>query len=189
MNLIRAFLAIEIPVSIKQGIGAFQDELRESGHGVSWVKAANLHITLKFLGNIDWNQRRAIIAALPEVCQNYDPFSIRVKETGVFPNVKQPRIFWVGCSDSKNILGQIFLSIDKALTDIGFEPEARPFSPHLTIGRIKQPYSTGILVSQMQKNTFFSAGQFQASSVKLIKSELHPGGAIYTPIAEFQLGK
>ena len=189
MNQIRAFLAIELPASIKREIQLFQNKLQENGQGISWVKVSNLHITLKFLGDIDWNQQQAITTILPEVCRNLLPFSISVAKTGFFPNIKRPRVLWVGCSNSKNKLVQVFTAIDSSLADIGFEPEKRLFSPHLTIGRIKQLESTALLVSQMQKNSDFSAGRFQVSEIKLIKSQLHPSGAIYTPLAEFQLGK
>ena len=189
MNRIRAFLAIELPASIKQEIQSFQNVLRENTHGISWVKSSNLHITLKFLGDIDSGQQQAISAILPDICLKSAPFSIRIEKTGFFPNANRPRILWVGCSDSEHQLEHIFTSIDRALTDIGFTHENRPFSPHLTIGRVKQPHSMGTIVTKMQKSTDFSAGQFQASAVKLIKSQLHPGGARYTPLAVFQLGK
>src|SRR5262245_65628784 len=136
-GIMRTFIAIEIPSEIKSALAALQDELRRAGADVSWTKPENIHLTLKFLGEVD--ERR--IGEVEKVCvasaAEFQPFTLRLNETGVFPNARQPRILWAGLAGEIEKTVEMRKRLDDGLALIGFEREEKDFRPHLTIGRVK----------------------------------------------------
>lgn len=188
MEQIRTFIAIEIPASIQQQIALLQNRLKSVGGGISWVKTNNIHLTLKFLGDVPANLMQQVIEATEKACGEIKSFNLEIKGTGFFPDMKRPRVVWVGCEENSGSLQKIHQNLDLLLSNIGFKKESRRFSPHLTIGRVKDQRKIGDILNLMQQVPF-KTEQFVASEVIVMKSQLHPAGSIYTPLAKIKLEK
>lgn len=187
MASIRTFIAIEIPSNIQRKIEVFQSILRDiKPRGISWVKVKNIHLTLKFLGDVERSQIDAINSAVAKACEEQPAFSISVDETGFFPNHQRPRVIWIGCRDKEKQLVKLHSLIDIELAKLGFEKENRQFSPHLTIGRVKDNQGLSRVV-QVVNASHFSGGLFQVQKILVLRSQLHPTGSIYTPLGEIDL--
>jgi 2'-5' RNA ligase len=182
----RTFIAIEVPSEVKSALAALQTELRRAGADVSWTGPENIHLTLRFLGEVD--ERR--IGEVEEVCvasaAEFQPFTLRLNDTGVFPNARQPRILWVGLAGAIERAGEVRKRLDEGLALIGFEREEKDFRPHLTIGRIKSNRKTRELLALADASQV-PALSFVVTEIVLMKSELHPAGSRYTPVARAPL--
>jgi len=187
---IRAFIAIELSPGILKQIGALQERWkREFPSGlVRWVRPEGIHLTLKFLGDIPPEQVKAISLAVQADCASYAPFPLAVGGTGCFPNPHRPRVIWVGVDDPNRTLARLQRDIEQAVQPLGFPPEGRPFRPHLTLGRVKGRDRGAIqTLGETVSKATFTAGQMDATAVHLIRSELLPGGAVYTELANAPL--
>jgi 2'-5' RNA ligase len=189
----RLFIALDIPSEIRERIAAFMDKLRKHAPDARWVKVESLHVTLKFLGEVEESHLSAIEAVLRQV--EGSPFSLAVKASGFFPNAKSPRVFWVGVAASQT-LPALAQRIDEKLHALGFEPEARAFSPHLTLARAAgHPGSRGkhagrdldALGKVLANESASEFGTMTAEEFFLYQSKLSPGGAVYTRLKRFPL--
>jgi len=182
----RTFIAIEIPSEVKSALAALQDELRRAGADVSWTRPENIHLTLRFLGEVD--ERR--IGEVEKVCvasaAEFRPFTLSLNDTGVFPNARQPRVLWAGLAGEIEKAVEMRKRINDGLALIGFEREDKDFRPHLTIGRVKSTKKTRELLAIAEARQV-PALSFVVTEIVLMKSELHPAGARYTPIAKVSL--
>lgn len=186
---IRSFLAVDPPREILDAIAAIQDRLKKSIHGdIRWVRPQGIHLTLKFFGAIS----EADIANISRIVKNttsmFAPFSLGIKRVGVFPDVKRPRVLWLGMDGDVDLLIRLQKEVDAELQKSGFEKEDRPFRPHLTLARIKEPRGLIGLAKILEKGEDYEAGSFSASGLNLFKSDLTPKGAIYTKLAYFPFG-
>lgn len=187
MSKIRAFIAIEIPDEIREKISDLQSSLKNLGGRISWTKPKNIHLTLKFLGDTDEMLIDEIASELNKIAASINQFQIHVEEIGAFPNFRRPRVLWIGAKSENEELNSLAQQIENSMETLGLKKEARKFSGHLTLGRIKD--STGIqpVMDRLQKNQNFEAGLFHVKEFFLIKSELHPAGSIYTKLKNFEL--
>lgn len=184
--MIRTFICIDIPQEVKQKMGAVQAEMKKHGRGVRWSNSNGIHLTLKFLGDIENEKVQQVIHQAEKACAGFSPFEISVQDTGAFPNFKRPRVFWIGVDEPSGLMLQLHGAIDNSLASIGFEKEQRRFSPHLTLGRVKS--DDGLKdVSRALEDMTFEPMHFLARHVVLMKSELRPGGAVYTPLHTIKL--
>ena len=183
----RAFIAIEIPEEIKAGITAIQDQLKASGAEASWTRPEGIHLTLKFLGELPEARTSEIMSALGDVVAGSGGFSLDVAGTGAFPNVRNPRVLWVGVKGDIGKLASLQSLVESAMTRIGFDPEERRFSPHLTLARIKylKPRFSWQQAIDDVKNS--ALGGFSVRCISLMKSELKPSGAVYTEMGRVEL--
>jgi len=186
--LIRSFLAIELPNPILKEIEEVQGDLKSTHADVRWVNPEKIHLTLKFFGNIEELRIDPIFKTIEEVIQNTPPFSLRVRGVGAFPHLKNPRVIWMGLVDGRETLISFQKQIETLLEEIGFQPEDRPFHPHLTLGRMKSSRGKEELVRRVEKFKEEEFGTFQVERVVLFKSDLKPTGPIYTPLRDMQLG-
>jgi len=186
--LIRSFLAIELPNPIIKKIEEVQGDLRSTRADVRWVNPEKIHLTLKFFGNIEESRIDLILKSIEEPIRNTLPFSLRVLGIGAFPNLKNPRVVWMGLVDGKDVLTSFQKQIENQLGKIGFQSEDRPFHPHLTLGRMKSSRGKEELVAKMEKHKEEGFGDFQVGRLVLFKSDLRPTGPIYTPLRESKLG-
>ncbi len=186
--MIRSFLAIELPKPILKKIEEVQGDLRSTHADVRWVSPEKIHLTLKFFGNIEESRIDLIFKSIEEPVRNTLPFSVRVKGAGAFPSLKNPRVIWMGLADGKEMLISLQGEIEARLEKIGFEPEGRPFQPHLTLGRMKSSRGKEDLVRKMEKYPEEEFGDFQVERVALFKSDLRPSGPIYTLLRVLSLG-
>ena len=179
----RAFVAIKIPDSIKERIAKIEKEL-EGIQGVKWVKPDNIHLTLKFLGEVRESQIGELNLAIKSCIRGIKPFRISFSEIGGFPNLRHPKVIWVGVKEGMDILIELINRLEQEFSKLGFKPETREPSPHLTIGRIKK----NKIVDAELKLRIFETSSFIADKVYLIKSTLTPDGPIYTDITAIQFG-
>lgn len=182
----RTFVAIKLPDEIKELLKSVQTTLDRGFRGVSWTRPESIHLTLKFLGEIDDRKVGEATAALEGAAKGIGPFSLELEGVGSFPNARNPRVVWAGIKTSPELI-VLQQAIEKNLQAIGFEAEERPFTPHLTLCRIKTPddgRALGRLIAETKPQASMA---FEVSSFAFMKSVLKPTGAIYTPIQEFAL--
>jgi len=186
--LIRSFLAIELPKPILRKIEEVQGDLRSIHADVRWVNPEKIHLTLKFFGNIEESRIDPIFKSIEEPIQNIPPFSLKVRGVGAFPHLKNPRVIWMGLVDEREILTSFQKQIEIQLEKIGFQPEDRPFHPHLTLGRMKSSRGKEELVGRMERHKEEEFGDLKVERVVLFKSDLKPSGPIYSSLKEMKLG-
>lgn len=189
---IRTFIAIELPESIRRGLAQVQEQLRRGRHPVRWVTPDRIHLTLKFLGEISSEQVEAVAAATQRIAAAAAPFTLEAVGAGVYPNPRRARVVWVGIGGARKPLEQLQANLEEALTELGFPPERRPFSPHLTLGRTRrrtkssQARALGQAVTSMEPPAL---GSWQVEEVVVMRSDLRPQGPIYTPLHVAKLGQ
>jgi 2'-5' RNA ligase len=181
-TVIRTFICIEIPESIKSRIEELQETLRQSDALVSWTRPSNVHLTLKFLGGVDSSQIDRISKALRRAATGIGPFEVEVGGAGCFPSPRNPRVLWIGISNVPEQLRQFYSNVEDEMAREGFPREKRHFSPHLTIGRIREPRNSARLAAALIA-TGFETEVFPAKEAILMRSDLKPTGSIYTPQA------
>ncbi len=184
---IRCFIAAELPQDLLQEIGRYIRRIAEYSSGVRWVKATGIHITLKFLGEINPPAVEQVRDILPDIKQVAGPFDMTIRGSGFFPNRRQPRVIWLGLEhDPEHSLFRLHEWLDRHLADMGFEREKRRFSPHLTIGRIKGQEDLRPVFNFLDEHPF-PEKTFRVDRLFFIRSSLQPGGAVYSTIAEYPL--
>ena len=193
MEQVRSFIAIELPDEIKLALVRLQAKLKSGGQApVKWVDPYVIHLTLKFLGNIAIDRIGEITRAIEEAARRVPPFRLEVKGLGVFPNLRRVQIAWVGISGEVARLGQLQQHIESNLSPLGFVPESRPFTPHLTLARLRdrasldERNSFGQLVASTR---FEEVPGFSVDCINLMKSQLTREGAIYSRISSVKLAR
>lgn len=188
---IRSFIAIELPGDLKAGLLRLQSEMKSSGYTfVKWVAPEGIHLTLKFLGNVPAGKVAEITKALVKASEGITPFQLATTGLGVFPNLNRPNVFWLGVGGDMEKLTALQKRIDDMLEPKGFPREKRAFTPHLTLARIRETASPqnrrdfGELVS---KTNFDSTYKIEVSSINLMRSQLLPGGAVYSRLSQAKL--
>lgn len=182
----RTFIAIEIPPEVKTALAALQDELRHAGAEVSWTKPDNIHLTLKFLGEVEAQRIVTIEQACAATAAECAPFELRLAGTGVFPDARRPRVLWAGLDGDVENARRMQMRLDERLSAAGFAREEKAFQLHLTIGRVKSNRNARQLVALADAHAL-PALSFTVREIVLMKSELHPAGARYTPLARAPL--
>ena len=183
MSLLRAFIAVEIPAEIQQNIDRKTAHLRQTIHSlVRWVPPQNMHLTLKFLGDVSPNSLEFLRQMLRTEAENVPRFDLHLVGLGAFPNLKRPRVLYIGIQ-APAALDILQRAIESACRRLGYEAEERPFSAHLTLGRVRQNANAA---EQQQIRRAIEGtqvdvlGTARVDSVHLYKSELNPGGSVYT---------
>ena len=181
----RAFIAIEIPDQIQQAIHKATSNLRsELGAAIRWVSPENIHLTLKFLGDIPPIQVDALTSTLRAQADSVPTFDVKVGGIGSFPDVKRARVLWIGLNAPAELMA-LSRGIESACARLGYESEKRGFSPHLTIGRVRQDASAADaqkIRRALEAATIDSLGAVRVDSVHLFKSDLKRNGAVYTKL-------
>ncbi|MDX1412312.1 MAG: RNA 2',3'-cyclic phosphodiesterase [Nitrospirales bacterium] len=175
----RLFVALDPPEEIKQSLLPLLETL-PAGRPSNF---SQLHLTLFFLGNVADEDLNSIKETLAEIKEK--SFTLQLKGVGCFPNIKRPRVLWVGIPLTEG-LSQLKVKIDQALQTLGFQKEDRAFHPHLTLSRIKKPHPKGV-EEYLNKNFSFQSGEFPVKEFYLFQSQLTPKGSIYTKLAQFPL--
>lgn len=187
MDTIRSFIAIELSGEIKEELAGLIETLRSSGADVKWVKAENIHLTLKFLGHIPTEKIERIKGVLDDAASKSRAFRINLSGVGAFPKLSYPRVIWVGISTGEDNVKEIYNSLEGKLEGEGFQKEQRPFSAHLTIGRVRSPKNRQNLKSSIEGLKFSSGKSLDVDHITLFQSTLTPHGPIYTPLHEARL--
>jgi 2'-5' RNA ligase len=180
----RAFIAINLPETVRRFLNEAQEALKSYGQSIKWVRPQNIHLTLKFLGDIDPAQTAKVIGAMTLAAKDCSGVSLTAKGIGVFPDLTRPRVIWAGVLGQLEILEILQRTLDDHLADLGFPKDRRSFSAHLTLGRVK-----GKIVSAQMKTAIdalegFESEPFEVDRIILFKSELRPTGAVYAQVHE-----
>jgi 2'-5' RNA ligase len=186
-DTIRSFIAVELPDEVLSAVSRVQGHLKSYGFRTKWVRPANIHITLKFLGDIDAGIVDAIANAMVSAAEGCAPISLSAKGIGVFPNTKRPRVLWVGLTGEVNLLIDLQRKLDDWLSDIGFAKERRSFKGHLTLGRFKARVNSREIMRALREFEDFETPSFMARELTLFKSELRPSGAVYSKLEGISL--
>ncbi len=191
-DYIRSFISIAIDTKVQEKIKVLQQQLIKKitspGTKISWVKAETIHLTLKFLGDIPTKKTEPILRSLHQAAEGVEAFSFKVTGLGVFPNLKAPRVIWIGISDGLESLKILQGRIEQELNRLGFPKEKKKFSPHLTLGRIRSLSNASSLTDLLRKIASPEAGISAVHGIRLMKSDLRPLGAIHTEIGWISLG-
>ena len=190
---VRSFVAVDLGAPVKTQLGVLQRELkaRTPAGAVRWVQPDAIHLTLNFLGDVPEERVSEIVAALQRACGPIALLSFSIAGAGCFPNLRRPNVVWVGVEDPSGALRALQAAMEKALNPLGFPPENRPFKPHLTLGRTQRNapgedlHAVGERVGALAVGTL---GQVDVREILLMRSDLLPGGARYTPLARILLG-
>jgi 2'-5' RNA ligase len=183
--LIRAFIAINLAAPVIEEIAKVQSLLQEARGDVRWTRAENLHLTLKFLGDIARNQVEPILTALHEALHEKHSLHVVAQGLGAFPSLRRPRILWAGMHGEG--FKELSETIETALMPLDFPPEEREFTPHLTLGRVRslRGWERVLAVVKTYEQTPF--GESTVGQVTLYQSHLRPDGAVYNPLGSVSL--
>ena len=192
MERLRAFIAVDLPPAAREAVEGVTRRLRAgAGDGVRWVRPEGVHLTLKFLGDVDAGSVPSISQALGRAAASAAPFDLFLDGVGAFPNARRPRVVWVGLGGGLEPLAGLQQSIEEELEALGFAGERRAFIPHLTLGRVRDGISTtqGRALSEALGGVGVQPGvKLPVREVSLIKSDLRPSGAVYTRLHAAKLG-
>ncbi|MEM2104666.1 MAG: RNA 2',3'-cyclic phosphodiesterase [Candidatus Bathyarchaeia archaeon] len=181
---IRSFIAFDIEnVSVLEKIRKVQKILADSGADLKLVEPENIHITLRFLGNITQNMVDKIYNGMQKI--QFTPFDVKVQGLGAFPNPRYPRVLWAGIREGAIQLRGIFEQLEPYLRGLGFAPDRKGFSPHLTIARVRSGRNRGELAERLKENLNFDFGVLEAKCLRLKRSDLTPKGPIYSTLREY----
>lgn len=186
---IRTFIAIELDDSLRRKIAQVRIQL-ERARAVKWVAVDGIHITLKFLGDVDSDALSALQSAIAAACKETPSFTLTLRGIGAFPNTRRPNVVWIGAEGQVEMATTLAQKINAACAALGYAREARPFTPHLTIGRVKRDVSPndrkfiGEMIERAQVETL---GEWRVDQVSIMQSDLRPTGSVYTRLMEIRL--
>jgi 2'-5' RNA ligase len=184
----RIFIAVDISEEARRKAAAHIETLRNEFPKirVGWDKPEKLHLTMKFLGNTDVKQLPELEKIIEEISAEIINFKLRIADTGVFPNARNPRILWIDVIDKQGNLAKINELLEAECEKIGFERERRKYVPHLTIGRIREPNRARELAKRHLENGFEPV-EFAVSEIVIYESKLLPTGSVYTVVSRHLL--
>ena len=184
----RVFCAIDLTREVREKVLAQSISLRKAlpeAHA-SWSKPDNIHLTLKFLGDIPQSRVGSLSTAAAHASRGLESFSISVQGSGVFPTRGQPRVLWIGIEDLEGKLGELYRRLEEESAKAGFSKEVRAFHPHLTVARLRKPEGAHAL-AEAHKQMHFAPIEFSVSELLVIRSELSSAGSKYTTISRHPL--
>jgi 2'-5' RNA ligase len=212
MSRIRTFIALPLPKAIRDRLIDLQERLAATGADVNWVEPENLHVTLLFLGEVDEREVTNVCRVAKDVCNAHESFAVTVETVGCFPNIRRPRVVWVGVGEGREEICAIHDALETPLMDLGvYRREARQFTPHITLGRVRgdRPGSVlqfhprdrqeqevervkgeragSVLLSALEKASDWRAGETRASEIHVLSSELTSRGPIYAVLSRAPL--
>ena len=184
---IRTFVAIELPHRVVASIAEIQSRLKEYGFNIRWVRPENIHLTLKFLGNIASEAVETVCEAVSKAVSTSGPLSLEAAGVGVFPHMRRPRVVWVGITGQTAGLRALQKKIDAELLSVGFPKERRLFKGHLTLGRVKGSIPAKKFQEAFDRCSDFHAGSCCVDELILFKSDLKPTGSEYIKLCQMRI--
>jgi len=186
MTEVRTFVAVDFPPAVKTQINQIIHRLKPLGSMIRWVRPEGLHLTLKFLGEIPQEQLAAVYQAVERGVVGIAPFAFVLTELGAFPNLRRPRVLWLGVLRGQESLKKLQEQVEAQLAECGFPKEKRQFSPHLTLGRVKSLHGIQPLLERISSLSFQS-DEIPVTAVKVMRSQLKPSGAEYSELKVIDL--
>jgi len=183
----RTFIAVGISSGVRERIARIQAEFRKGNPDVKWVEPENLHLTLKFLGEVSEEKISGVIEKTRMAAYGISNFMVHLSGFGSFPNLKFPRVVWIGIKEGSEELKNLSTRIEENLSQLGFAKEKREFSAHLTIGRVRSPREKGKLVKKIEELERSEVGEFSVDRVLVMESQLSSQGPTYRIIEEVNL--
>lgn len=183
---IRTFIAVDLPQQIKMEIDKMTAGFRQLNANIRWVKAANLHLTLRFLGDIPEESVLSLADSIKGSTEGFGGFDLSLSGLGAFPNLRRPRVIWIGSGSGTDRLKGLAAKVEQAVIESGFGKGDKPFSSHLTIGRVKFPKGLDRLLAQIGE-TRYESQPFGVNEVSIYKSDLSPAGPKYTKLEAISL--
>lgn len=186
----RAFIAIDLPKEIKDKLEKIQERLKRIPARINWVKPQNIHLTLRFLGEINQDMPDKIIAAIEDTISLEISFQVSLSSISIFPDLGSPRVIWIGVTSGEKETRGIYLHLEEKLKKLGIPRETRQFSAHITLGRIKSVFNRQELTQDLNNSTTIADNensQFWVRKITLFKSTLTTKGPIYEIIKEVSL--
>jgi RNA 2',3'-cyclic 3'-phosphodiesterase len=186
----RIFIAIDISADARRVCSDHIDCLRNEFHAVrvGWERPEKLHITLKFLGDVDDRLLNELQKYISYVASHHRTFHLKISRPGVFPSRSKPRILWLGVEDGSNVGSSLYNELDTACIDLGFKSEARSFKPHITIGRVREPEKADALARKHLERQIEPVA-FEVAEIVLYQSDLQPTGSVYSVVSSARLGR
>ncbi len=185
--MMRMFVAIDLPAGVRDRAEEIQRALRPAAKGLKWVSAHNLHLTVKFLGEVEADQLAALQYELEGCARGCPPFSLEVEGLGAFPNLRRPRVVWLGVKGQVDLLQQLVKRVDKSLRPLGFEPEKGRFTAHLTLGRARQPVPAPELEKALLAGRTVQVGPLSVGELRLMRSSLGGPEPVYEVVSRHAL--
>jgi len=186
----RAFIAIELSPDLRKRLASLEEQLKSSSADVKWVEPKNIHLTLKFLGEIDEKQLGEIAKIIQETADKNKRFFIRLATPGAFPNINFPRVIWIGIDKGDSEIKQIAKILEEEISKVGIPQENRPFSSHITLGRVRSGLNREKLVKNLENlasNLPQDSPEFMVTKITLFKSTLSAGDPVYEALKEAHL--
>ena len=180
---LRLFVAVDVPHEVLDELAAVVDPKRSTIEGARWAPLENQHITLKFLGSVETSMLAGVTEACERASRAVAPTHIRVVGMGAFPNARRARVIWAGIEDDDGVLTKLAMGLDEALAPLGFDPEKRAFTPHLTLARLKAPGDVRGFIDEVS----FGSAAVPVRELHLYRSHLSPKGARYEIVRTFVL--
>jgi 2'-5' RNA ligase len=181
---IRSFLAFDIEnETVRKRLAAVQNFLVQTGADLKLVEPQNIHMTIRFLGDITSNMVEKVFEEMQKV--QFAPFNVQINGLGAFPDLRYPRVVWAGITEGADQLKNVFSQLEPRLRGLGFTPDPKGFSPHLTIARVKSGKNKAQLAEFVTKNARYDFGAVKAECLRLKKSDLTPRGPVYSTLKEF----
>jgi len=184
----RLFIALPLTKEIEEALGKIIFVLKQKSGRVKWVAPKNIHLTVKFLGEVNENKIDSIKSSIQTIALKYQRVDCTIDAIGGFPNLSRPRVIWAGLTGQVQVLENIVHDVEEETFKLGFPKEEKRFTPHLTLGRIKENYGLDDLVSYIKTYQMESLN-CPISTLSLFKSTLTPAGPIYDRLLEAELGK
>lgn len=185
----RVFCAIDLPTDLKQKLAIHIEQLKkETGIKAGWIRPENIHLTIKFLGNIPVSDVNKLSLATARAIETLVPFKITAEHCGAFPTYGPPRVLWIGIKDSSSQLARLYERLEEECAAVGFTKEARSFHPHLTIARVRHAANASAL-GAAHRVLQFPPTEFAVNELLVIRSELGKDGPKYTTVSTHGLGE
>lgn len=180
--MIRSFIAVEVAADVRENLHRCQQRMKDSGARGSWNVPANMHLTLRFLGDVPDGTPEVLGLILDDVAARFGPFDLRCEGLGTFGSPRRPSVLWAGCVGADGRLERLQEAVEQAVVESGFPAERRRYHPHITLARIRRPADAGRLTSEVDSLRSSAFGTFRADELVLFRSDLSAQGPTHTPL-------
>ncbi|GIW79811.1 MAG: RNA 2',3'-cyclic phosphodiesterase [Gemmatales bacterium] len=187
MSRIRTFIAVDPDKAIRNRLVSLQESLAAVDSDIKWVEPENLHVTLLFLGEVEDRQLSEVCRIVQACADRHEAFLMTVENVGAFPNLHRPRVVWAGIGEGKQELCALHDELEIPMQDLGYRREERRYTPHITLGRIRNKGPASGLAQALNKKTGWKAGETQIREIHVMSSELTPQGPVYTVMSKAKL--
>jgi 2'-5' RNA ligase len=188
LESIRIFVGIKIPAELKDKIVEAQTLLRKTSADVKWVEPENFHYNLKFFGSVTESELKKVEHAIQNVAKNHDSFKLEIQDIGTFPTKTSPRVVWLGAKNGNSEIISLANALDSEFSKQGFAKGERPFTPHLTLGRIRSDLNMENLIKRAKDLEHINIGSFNVNELIIFQSKLSRNGPTYIELSKFSLG-